>query len=947
MGDRRASFVLFMILFSVIVIFPDVEIVKAESTIYVRADGSVDPLTAPISTFDNITYTLTDDVYDSIVVERNNIVIDGNGYTLQGTGNGTGIDLTDREKVMIKNTQINNFEFCIRLIRSDNIIISANNVTTSYCGVWLSDSSNSIVSENRLISNTGGIDLYRTSNITVSANNITDNYDGIRGSDVEFVTITENTITRSTYRGISISNSLKSTILGNTLTSQEYGVDIYKASECTVSRNSMIDGGFGFAGSQLSSSVISENTITNSRYGVYFWDSSDSNISGNTITNSAIDGISLTITSDFTISNNSLKDSTYFGIEVLNSSSTTIYGNTLTDNYNGIHFWNVSYTTISGNNITGNTNSGIRINEASNCIVTENTLTDNYDGITLYNSTNSRASRNIVTGSRLGISSYLSSNITISGNTLTDNRDGFYNWYGSYNTVSGNRITDNRDHGILHGESNNTIIVANTLSNNGDANRLYLSSHVTVSENYISGNFIGFLVLQSSNNTFYHNNFVNNNVQIFDDTTNIWDNGFPSGGNYWSDYTERYPDAEELNGSAIWDTPYVIDEENQDNYPLMQPYSYKLVITTTGGGTTDPPAETYSYPAGAGSLVNITAFPNTGCSFDYWLLDSEEIVNNPITLIMDGNHTLEAYFVDVTPPTTSNDYDGTWQTSDFTITLSAIDNESGIAETFYRINGEATKTVSADGQPLINTEGANNTLEYWSIDNAGNEETPSIITDIRLDKTAPLGSILINENATYTNSITVMLTLSADDTTSGVAQMRFSNDGTEWSNWETYSISKEWTISVADGTKTVYVQFKDNAGLVSESYQDTIILDATAPTADAGQDQKVKVDASVTFDASASSDNVGIVSYSWDFGDGTTATTETAIHVYNNTGTYTVTLTAEDAAGNVDTAQITVTVVSPELIPLWLIGVVAAVILVVVVTVFFMKRRKQPHKTIK
>jgi len=56
-------------------------------------------------------------------------------------------------------------------------------------------------------------------------------------------------------------------------------------------------------------------------------------------------------------------------------------------------------------------------------------------------------------------------------------------------------------------------------------------------------------------------------------STNIWDNGYPSGGNYWSDYEERYPDAEELESSGLWDTPYVIDENNQDNYPLMEPWS--------------------------------------------------------------------------------------------------------------------------------------------------------------------------------------------------------------------------------------------------------------------------------------------------------------------------------------------------------------------------------------
>ncbi len=54
---------------------------------------------------------------------------------------------------------------------------------------------------------------------------------------------------------------------------------------------------------------------------------------------------------------------------------------------------------------------------------------------------------------------------------------------------------------------------------------------------------------------------------------NTWDNGFE--GNYWSDYEEKYPDAQELDGSGIWDTPYDIDWNNRDNFPLVQPWSPK------------------------------------------------------------------------------------------------------------------------------------------------------------------------------------------------------------------------------------------------------------------------------------------------------------------------------------------------------------------------------------
>jgi outer membrane protein assembly factor BamB len=93
---------------------------------------------------------------------------------------------------------------------------------------------------------------------------------------------------------------------------------------------------------------------------------------------------------------------------------------------------------------------------------------------------------------------------------------------------------------------------------------------------------------------------------------------------------------------------------------------------------------------------------------------------------------------DVKAPSTSHNYDGLWHTVDFTITLTATDDISGVAETYYKINDGPIQNVSVHGQPRITTESANNILEFWSVDNAGNEELPhKILTGIKLDKTAP------------------------------------------------------------------------------------------------------------------------------------------------------------------------------------------------------------------
>jgi len=105
-----------------------------------------------------------------------------------------------------------------------------------------------------------------------------------------------------------------------------------------------------------------------------------------------------------------------------------------------------------------------------------------------------------------------------------------------------------------------------------------------------------------------------------------------------------------------------------------------------------------------------------------------------------GGNDLVKYVVapDTTPPTTIDNYDKMWHTTDFTITLVATDVGDGVAETYYKINDGATQTVSTNGDPFITTESANNKLEYWTVDNADNEEPPhKILTEIKLDKTAP------------------------------------------------------------------------------------------------------------------------------------------------------------------------------------------------------------------
>jgi len=193
--------------------------------------------------------------------------------------------------------------------------------------------------------------------------------------------------------------------------------------------------------------------------------------------------------------------------------------------------------------------------------------------------------------------------------------------------------------------------------------------------------------------------------------------------------------------------------------------------------------------------------------------------------------------LDDASPITSVSYDSAWRRTDFTITLTAVDTlfgysnrGSGILDTYYRINDGPYQRVSAHGQPLITSEGTNNTLEYWSVDNAGNEELPhKILTGIKLDKTAPtIGVPSHTPESDVQPNQEVRVSVNVADFVSGVKNVTlyYTND-TIWKSvpmtfnttsalWEaiipghTEATQVKYRIEAYDNTENMAVE--DNAG---------------------------------------------------------------------------------------------------------------------------------------
>jgi parallel beta-helix repeat protein len=222
-GDRMAALILLLILCSVLVAFPNVEIVKAESTVYIRADGTVEGTDKILR--DGNLYTFTDNIYSSIVVEKDDVIIDGEGYTLQGNGSGYGIQLIHRSHVTIRNMAIKKFDTGIHAFGSRNNNISANYIAHNEGnGISLDSGVNTLFGNTITNNGANGVLLYFSNYNTIRGNNITENYRGIDIYGSQYNSISGNSVANNSL-GLWFFGSYSNYLLGNNITDNQVSID--------------------------------------------------------------------------------------------------------------------------------------------------------------------------------------------------------------------------------------------------------------------------------------------------------------------------------------------------------------------------------------------------------------------------------------------------------------------------------------------------------------------------------------------------------------------------------------------------------------------------------------------------------------------------------------------------------------------------------------------------
>jgi len=349
-------------------------------------------------------------------------------------------------------------------------------------------------------------------------------------------------------------------------------------------------------------------------------------------------------------------------------------------------------------------------------------------------------------------------NVSVSGFTIKNAdslaHSGIYLYNCSGSVISGNTIIFNHWDGISLYYTNNTTIIGNIISYSIAGIGLHNSHNNTIADNRITSNVRGIFLGYSSSNTITGNTIAYNN------------SSFSSAGIFIA----------HAEGNTIYHNNFI------DNWVAGEFGStYDGNIWDNGAGEGNF-WDDYTGEDLNGDGVGDTNLPHHGV--DYYPL------MNPY---------------DAIPPTTTHNYDGQWHTTDFTINLTATDDFSGVQTTYYKINDGPTKTVSADGQPLITTEGTQNKLEYWSVDKANNTELHKTLTNIKLDKTSPYASAGPNQTVEVGTVVTFNANSSSDNI--GIVSYEWNfGDGTNGTGLTTTHTYTE------PGTYTVTIRVRDATG---------------------------------------------------------------------------------------------------------------------------------------
>jgi len=546
--------------------------------------------------------------------------------------NPIGIYIDESESNAMSGNSVSHNKDGIYLDSSSSNTVSNNTIALNLKGFHLRRASSNSIVDNNISSNHDGIHLDRSNDNTFAYNRISRNVIGVYSYRDSFANTFEDNEVKSNTDGFYIWQHKDSIIVNNTVTNSNVGILVRSSDNSLVANNYVSNNtGVGIFVWNSHKSVIVNNIVSsNDNGGIFVWSSHDTIIAGNNASYN-LNGITLS-SHNVTVTNNSLFWNDHDGIVISGSSHVTARNNTMVEC--GIYvfgdwleYWNThsidTSNTVDGRpvrywkNVDGGTippdAAEVILANCTNVIVENQNLNSGSVGIELgFSSWNTVSHNTAFSNYHSGLFFVHSDNNTAHGNMITNNGNGIELRHSISNLIANNTLSSNQGNGLVLQFSDDNIATNNTLTYGRYGIFIgYQNNRNTISGNLVLDNWLGLTMwdfnenntvaenniysnsvyavkigdwwnIDNRNNRIFHNNFVDNDEkgeggQAYDvNANNQWDNGYPSGGNFWSDYAgsdifsgvlQNQPGSD-----GIGDTPHFFRGNNLDRYPLMSTY---------------------------------------------------------------------------------------------------------------------------------------------------------------------------------------------------------------------------------------------------------------------------------------------------------------------------------------------------------------------------------------
>jgi len=462
-------------------------------------------------------------------------------------------------------------------------------------GVEIRDTTLPFIIRNNLIHQGGpdfdGIYLVNVTNGRIENTTSSNNVRGVRLYLCSNVTIADSNLSSNTQVGLFVSDSAHISVVDDEVTNNQWGIGLGSTTDFIMSGTNVTSNHDGFSASFAINVTISGSRVSeNQRYGVLFQSSENITVTGSTVSDNPDLGLYLFESLNLTLASTTfLRDGVVlWGTELPHFNSHDIASDNTVNGLPLRYYKDCAGSVVDGlptgqllaANCTSFAAKNLTLPESDYAIemaymdgarVENCTGLASLEGLTVLYSTNLSIASSTFSANESAIFLYFSTNVSLTGDNVSGGFWGLRLWYSGGVTGSGITVSSSSQ-GIDVSSSPDFSLTYSTIANNA----------------------IGVSFEWSPGGVIHHNTFTNNTIQAMDGGAgpNTWDDGYPSGGNYWSNYTgvDDCSGALQLlcpDPDGIGDTPFVIDGDSRDRYPLIsspgRPAPPRLLAATLSG----------------------------------------------------------------------------------------------------------------------------------------------------------------------------------------------------------------------------------------------------------------------------------------------------------------------------------------------------------------------------